>query len=496
MFNKNAIIAICIAIMGFALLFIGTDSFTALVVAGSGGGGGAPTDAEYVTLSTDAALSDERVLTGTLNQIAVSDGGANSPVTLSAPQDLDTGADVHFGTGLFDGQTTASDPAVIMQNLADATDNVILQLTGPDRATPANDDQIVMSFMQEITSGFVEVARIEARTTDVGASTESSIRWKVMDSGSLQLSAVFENDDISLVRNGGSYRMRSSNGITVDIHAASQTSGTTVFLTIPDAGDAADTFVLADAIQTLTNKTIDGDDNTLVDIKPDQFDTTGSATNGDCLTYQSNQIAYVACGGGTIAKSAGIPLEAAATPSACSYRSVPNAKLGARNNQYIDNADTMYAPFYVEKSINIGCYHIESPGAVSLSCRVAIYEASENWQPGSLVVDFGAQSLSAGGATLFTYTVDQDLDPGSYLSAVLCDASQQLIAQVAYSDIATSQLSSTAFSRNVYNWNVGSPSNTAATAFPSTGDQWDQWDVSSSETTSYMQWITYSWTVN
>ncbi len=46
-----------------------------------GGGGGAPTDATYVTLSTNGSLSNERVLTGTAGEITFTDAGAGSTVT-------------------------------------------------------------------------------------------------------------------------------------------------------------------------------------------------------------------------------------------------------------------------------------------------------------------------------------------------------------------------------------------------------------------------------
>lgn len=49
----------------------------------SGGGGGAPTNATYVTLSTDATLTNERVLTAG-SGITIVDGGAGSTVTISA----------------------------------------------------------------------------------------------------------------------------------------------------------------------------------------------------------------------------------------------------------------------------------------------------------------------------------------------------------------------------------------------------------------------------
>ncbi len=47
-----------------------------------GGGGGAPETAQYVTLATDATLTNERVLTAGA-EISLDDGGAGNPVTLS-----------------------------------------------------------------------------------------------------------------------------------------------------------------------------------------------------------------------------------------------------------------------------------------------------------------------------------------------------------------------------------------------------------------------------
>jgi hypothetical protein len=50
---------------------------------GGGGGGGAPTSAQYVTLATDATLSNERVLTAGEN-VTLTDAGAGSTVTVTA----------------------------------------------------------------------------------------------------------------------------------------------------------------------------------------------------------------------------------------------------------------------------------------------------------------------------------------------------------------------------------------------------------------------------
>jgi hypothetical protein len=52
---------------------------------------GAPFDAQYVLLGTNTTLTQERVLTGTSNQITITDNGAGNTVVLSAPQDLTVG---------------------------------------------------------------------------------------------------------------------------------------------------------------------------------------------------------------------------------------------------------------------------------------------------------------------------------------------------------------------------------------------------------------------
>lgn len=79
------------------------------------GSAGAPSNAQYVTLATDATLSAERVLTGTANQITITDGGANGAVTLSTPQNLHTGATPQFAR-------------MGLGNAADAT--AVLKMTG------------------------------------------------------------------------------------------------------------------------------------------------------------------------------------------------------------------------------------------------------------------------------------------------------------------------------------------------------------------------------
>src|SRR5574339_210669 len=52
----------------------------------------------------------------------------------------------------------------------------------------------------------------------------------------------------------------------VELQAANQTGSDPVVVSIPDIGDSAGTLVEVDATQTLTGKTIDGDNNTVQDL--------------------------------------------------------------------------------------------------------------------------------------------------------------------------------------------------------------------------------------
>lgn len=75
---------------GTTLLPVRIDPATHRILASATGTSGAPADATYVTLSTNATLTNERVLTGTANQITLTDNGAGSTVVISTPQNIAT----------------------------------------------------------------------------------------------------------------------------------------------------------------------------------------------------------------------------------------------------------------------------------------------------------------------------------------------------------------------------------------------------------------------
>jgi len=92
-------------------------------------GTGAPTTASYVTISAEGTLTAERILTGTANQITITDQGAGSTVTLATPQDIGTSSTVEFAGADLSGGTTTVGGVIGTINMAEAT-----SLTWPTQA--------------------------------------------------------------------------------------------------------------------------------------------------------------------------------------------------------------------------------------------------------------------------------------------------------------------------------------------------------------------------
>lgn len=103
----------------FLTLFLSLPAMADMIGSDMIGVEAASSDGPFVTIGNDAGLTQERALTGTTNEITVTDNGANSTVVLDTPQALDTGADfqvdtIKFGTDrtydvTFDSSTSATE---------------------------------------------------------------------------------------------------------------------------------------------------------------------------------------------------------------------------------------------------------------------------------------------------------------------------------------------------------------------------------------------------
>ena len=139
-----------------------TDEIT---IAASGGGGGAPTSAQYITLATDATLSNERVLTAG-NLVDITDGGAGGNVTL----DVDLS---EASAGTFAIDDTIPFPDVSASN-ANAKDTVLDLFEAFFRVSHRYMFVFKTDFMQECSTTNVDGAMIEFNT-GTGAGSNQSV---------------------------------------------------------------------------------------------------------------------------------------------------------------------------------------------------------------------------------------------------------------------------------------------------------------------------------
>lgn len=105
------------------------------------GGGGAPTTAQYVTLATDATLTNERVLTAGAG-ISIVDGGAGLPVTVSTTGPQFVG---NPGTTV----AVVGDVAGDVTNLSNLTHNSTTKTTSTSTLAAAIDVQTALLTLDE-----------------------------------------------------------------------------------------------------------------------------------------------------------------------------------------------------------------------------------------------------------------------------------------------------------------------------------------------------------
>ncbi len=128
-------------------------------------GTGAPTDAKYVTLATNATLSQERVLTGTANQITITDNGAGGTAVVSIPNSPTLPGTT---TGTFSGNLTGNVTGNVSGSAGSFTGSLVGDVTGTQGATIVS------------TVGAVTAANVAAGATAANAATSANTASKIV----------------------------------------------------------------------------------------------------------------------------------------------------------------------------------------------------------------------------------------------------------------------------------------------------------------------------
>lgn len=122
----------------------------------------------YVTYALSGTLPNERVLTGTTNQININDGGANGALTLSTPQNLHTGASPTFAGLNLTGSLSSNSNVILTAtgsllrtDTADASDTKSITVTGGG-GTGTGRGGSLQVFGNEYGSGFSGAAILVA----------------------------------------------------------------------------------------------------------------------------------------------------------------------------------------------------------------------------------------------------------------------------------------------------------------------------------------------
>ena len=248
---------------GTASQFLQTDGAGVLTWAASTG---AATTEPYVTIGNTAGLSAERALTGTANQITVTDNGANSTVVLSTPQDIATTSNVTFGSATL----SRAGVALTAGNTTDAASNQVGIFKSGDRAVAANNDAGYFTFQNEDSAGtMIEFTRAVWKATNVTSTAkESNLELHVMNNNVLTNTVTVlpqglrVNESTTLATGELRFAELASNGVNyVGLKAATALGGDVIW-TLPSVDGTVDQVLKTDGSGTLSFATAGSGANT------------------------------------------------------------------------------------------------------------------------------------------------------------------------------------------------------------------------------------------
>lgn len=238
--------------------------------------------------------------------------------------------------------TTASTPAMIAKNTADAAGNTGLRLES-DRATPANFDQIRIEFVMSDSGGNQdEFARIFAQAAVVTSGSEDgSIFHAVRASGTLTNKLYLDKDKLQPVAAGGALALGSTASGWNGLHLATTTAinwanGNYTLTHSSGALEASGTFRARTALSSETSGTLTAASaNKRVKATGGVTINDGVFTAEDCIEIYNDSDSSI-----TITQDTGMTLRLAGTTS------TGNRTLAARGVAYVyfdTNADAAVA---------------------------------------------------------------------------------------------------------------------------------------------------------
>jgi hypothetical protein len=261
-------------------------------------------------------------------------------------------------------------------------------------------------------------------------------------------------------------------------------------------GVATDVFCIGES-GTVTLATLDGDDNTFVDIHPSQFDNGADTPgDGDCPQYQTGDTLdwdATYCGGGSTLED-DLPFVSGATATDSIYVGVPGYTWVTSGGAFVTANDIYLMPFHTVESITINqaSFEVTSAGNPSDACRLGLYESDGNWQPGALVADWGQLVNDSTGWKHIT-SLSTTVAGGDYLIAMLCNSGPALRGYDGKSYITSGVSSSTTSGTRFINlMRVSAPSGTQyASGLADPGDEWDAVDLGA--TFNYGHYVMLRW---
>lgn len=379
--DNHAAVKASTTVLGHVTVDGTTITATNGVLSAAGGGGGAPTNATYVTLSTNATLTGERVLTAGDN-VTLTDNGAGGTVVVAAPAVATSAA-----LAAHEADTTAVHGIANTAALVLTSDSRLSDSRTPTAHAAshvaAGSDPLTLSQAQ-VTSLVSDLAAKAPLASPALTGTPTAPTASAGTNTTQLATTAFAT--------GG---LATHEADTTAVHGIANTA--TLLTTSTAAGG-----VLGG---TYPNPTFAADMATQAELDSEAVTRAAADTALDArVDVLELDPGYPVSSGGTVFWT--IP-----TPAGSVANSTTPLTVGSLE----------YEPFIVPfvRSFDRIAIMITSAAAAGKLVRLALYAATTTWQPGALIVDSG--NLAADSTGIKEATISITLQPGRYLKAKLSD---------------------------------------------------------------------------